>query len=240
MNIIYESLKKIKFLRKIVHKIRYSKEEKQKIKSLKFQTDRRVYKSILLFDLCNKSPKDGVIVECGVGKGSSLSVLSNISNKKIFAFDSYEGFPEEISKYDHKDLLTVLKFSKWHYKMMTIERVKENLLNNAFDKSGIEKKIIFKKGFFPESFKNFNEEISFLHLDVDLYKSYKDCLEFFFPKVKVGGIITFDEYYEEISDNNKKGWDWRGANVAIDEFVKENDLELIRHFTGYRYVIKNK
>ena len=235
---IYENLKKITFLRKFVQSIKYSKERKSKIETLTLQKDKRPYKAILLFDLLNKTPKDGVIVECGVATGFTLSILSNISNKKIFAFDSFEGFPEEISNHDHKNLLKVLKFSKWHYKLMTIERVTENLLNNGINIKDIGKKIIFKKGFFPNSFKNFNEEVSFLHLDVDLYQSYKDCLEFFFFKVKKGGIVTFDEYYDDISDAPKKGWDWRGANVAIDEFVEKNNLKLLKHFTGYRYIIK--
>ncbi len=234
---IYENLKKITFLRKIVQKIKYSKERKSKIETLTLQKDRKPYKAILLYDLLNKSPNDGVIVECGVGKGATLSILSNISNKKIYAFDSFEGFPEEISNHDHKNLLKVLKFSKWHYKLMTLKRVKENLLNNANNIQDIEK-IIFKKGFFPNSFKDFDEEISFLHLDVDLYQSYKDCLEFFFSKVKIGGIVTFDEYYDNIPVSPKKGWDWRGANVAIDEFVEKNNLKLLKHFTGYCYIVK--
>lgn len=235
---IYKNLKKITFLRKIVQNIKYSKERKSKIETLILQKDRKPYKAILLFDLLNKSPSDGVIVECGVGKGATLSILSNISNKKIYAFDSFEGFPEEISNHDHKNLLKVLKFSKWHYKLMTKERVTENLLANGAKIQDIGKKIFLKQGFFPNSFKDFDEKISFLHLDVDLYQSYKDCLEFFFSKIKIGGIVTFDEYYDNISVSPKKGWDWRGANIAIDEFVKKNNLKLLKHFTGYRYIVK--
>ena len=235
----YENLKKITFLKKFVQNIRYSKERKSKIQNLTLKKDNKPYKAILLFDLLNRTPKDGVIVECGVGAGFSLSVLSNISNKKIYAFDSFEGFPHEISHHDHKNLLNVLKFNKWHYKLMTVQKVKENLSNSGINIEDIEKKIIFRKGFFPNSFQGFTEKISFLHLDVDLYKSYKECLEFFFPKVIIGGIVTFDEYYEKISDS-PKGWDWRGANVAIDEFVEKNDLELLKHSTGYRYIIKNE
>ena len=102
----------------------------------------------------------------------------------------------------------------------------------------IQKKELFLKGFFPNSFQGFDDEISFLHLDVDLYNSYKDCLEFFFPKLKKGGIVTFDEYYKDIQTSPKKGWDWRGSNVAIDEYVEKNNLELLEHFTGYKYIIK--
>ena len=69
------------------------------------------------------------------------------------------------------------------------------MINNDITAKDIENKIIFKKGFFPNSFLGFDKEISFLHLDVDLYNSYKDCLEFFFPKLKINSSsisLNFD------------------------------------------------
>ena len=39
-------------------------------------------KIVCLSDLLNKSPNDGVIVECGVGVGFSLTVLALLSKKK--------------------------------------------------------------------------------------------------------------------------------------------------------------
>ena len=94
---------------------------------------------------------------------------------------------------------------------MDIDLVIKNLKNNNISQKKLNN-IIFKKGFFPDSFNGFNEKISFLHLDVDLYNSYKNCLDFFYPLLVNGGIITFDEY-----DNTK----WTGAKVAIDEFLKK-------------------
>ena len=231
-------LKKFTFLRRIVHYFKYSKEKESKLKGLNLKKDKKTNKVILLFDLINKSPNDGVIVECGVGTGFTLSVISKVSKNKIYAFDSFEGFPDQTSEHDHKNISKVLRFSKWHYKLMTIDLVKQNLIRNDVHIEDINNKIIFKKGFFPNSFTGFNEEISFLHLDVDLYNSYKECLEFFFPKLKKGGIVTFDEYYKDIQTSPKKGWDWRGSNIAIDEYVKKNNLELLEHFTGYKYIIK--
>ena len=91
--------------------------------------------------------------------------------------------PEKISKNDQSDkdtrnLLDVLKSEKSHYKLMTIDAVKKNLINNNISNKIMEDKIIFKKDFFPDSFKHFDEKISFLHLDVDLYDSYVECLKF--------------------------------------------------------------
>ena len=82
-----------------------------------------------------------------------------------------------------------------------------------------------------------NDE-SFLHLDVDLYQSYKDCLEFFYPKLLKGGIVTFDEYTVDYELKKKKGWSFSGAKTAIDEFVEKNNLKLKHHSTGFKYIVK--
>ena len=220
------------------------KNYKKKIESINLSLKDSEKKIILLAELLNKSPKDGIIVECGVGNGFSLTVISNLSKKKIYAFDSFEGFPDKISKNDVSesdtvDLNNVLKFSKFHYKNMSEDLVKQNLIKNGIKSEYIQNNIKMIKGFFPKSFEGFNEKISFLHLDVDLYNSYKDCLNFFYPMVVKGGIITFDEYVDRNINVPKKGWGWHGAKIAIDEFVKDNNLNLLSHPMGYKYVIKN-
>jgi hypothetical protein len=48
-----------------------------------------------------------------------------------------------------------------------------------------------------------------LHLDVNIYQSYKDCLEYFEPKVAIGGVVAFDEYEKST---------WVGATRAIEEY----------------------
>ena len=165
-----------------------------------------------------------MIVECGVGVGFSLAVLSHLSDDRIFAFDSFEGFPKENSNHDPSYYA-----KKWNFKLMDIDLVTKNLKNNNISQKKLNN-IIFKKGFFPDSFNGFNEKISFLHLDVDLYNSYKNCLDFFYPLLVNGGIITFDEY-----DNTK----WTGAKVAIDEFLKKRQQKLLETSTGFKYLIKN-
>lgn len=226
------------YLKKKYFDFKYGNEVKKKINSLNFTFEHKEKKILLLTDLLKASPKEGVIVECGVGHGFSLSILSNISKKRIYAFDSFEGFPEKLSDKEDKNLSKALKYSKWHYKLMNIDLVKKNLLNNGITEIDFNERIIFKKGFFPKSFEGFDEAISFLHLDVDLYESYKDCLEFFYPKVLKGGIVTFDEYTLDNTLKEKKGWDFRGAKIAIDEFLAKNNIKLNNHFTGFKYIVK--
>jgi hypothetical protein len=74
--------------------------------------------------------------------------------------------------------------------------------------------IHFVPGYFGVSFPRFdpNVRFSFAHLDVNLYGSYKDCLEFFYLRMVSGGVILFDEY-------NDPGWP--GCNRAVDEFLAD-------------------
>lgn len=235
------------FLKKIYFDLVIKKKREKKINDIHLSLQNREKKVIVISDLLNKSCDEGVIVECGVGYGFSLAVITILSEKKIFAFDSFSGFPHKVSENDKsnddtQDLLEVLKHSKFHYKLMTVDLVKKNLIDNNISEKKIESQITFKKGFFPDSFKGFDEKISFLHLDVDLYDSYKECLKFFFPKMANGGIITFDEYIDKSKNNlekKQKGYNWYGAKVAIDEFVEINNLKLLEHSTGYKYVIIN-
>ncbi|MDC0372904.1 TylF/MycF family methyltransferase [Candidatus Pelagibacter ubique] len=219
------------------------KKIKEKKKNINFEFDNSQKKIILLSDLLNKSPNDGSIVECGVGAGFSLAVISHLTRKKIYAFDSFEGFPDIISekdksKSDTVDIGNVLKYSKFHYKYMSEDLVKSNLFKNNVNEEFIKNNIKMIKGFFPKSFQSFDEKISFLHLDVDLYDSYKECLKFFYPKVVSGGIITFDEYIDKKNKRSNKGWEWHGAKIAIDEFIEDKNLTLLTHPTGFNYVIK--
>ncbi len=227
------------FLKNKYYKMKYANEVKKKLNYLNLKLQQPEKKALLLSDLIRKCPDNGDIVECGVGVGFSLTILSLLSKKKIYAFDSFEGFPTVFSEKEDKNLIKIFSKSKWNYKLMTTELVKKNLLRNGISENDFIKRIFLKKGFFPDSFKGFNQPISFLHLDVDLYLSYKECLNFFYPMLVKGGIVTFDEYLLDNEKKKKKGYNFIGAKIAIDEFIKEQNITLQKHFTGYRYFTKN-
>jgi hypothetical protein len=54
--------------------------------------------------------------------------------------------------------------------------------------------------------------LSFVHLDCDIYESYKTCMDYFYPLLSRGGIILFDEYDDPT---------WPGYNQATDEFLED-------------------
>jgi len=88
-------------------------------------------------------------------------------------------------------------------------------------------------GYFNDTLKTYQGQVALLHLDVDLYDSYKVCLETLYPKVATGGVILFDEYAEPTDLKN-----WPGAKKAIDEFLGENKKYLERDKFGKWFYVK--
>jgi predicted O-methyltransferase YrrM len=69
------------------------------------------------------------------------------------------------------------------------------------------------KGTFPQDNSQYaeHEQFSLVHLDVDIYTSVRDCLQFFWPRMVAGGVIILDDYNAP---------DCPGAKKAADEFTK--------------------
>jgi hypothetical protein len=174
---------------------------------------------------------DGSIVECGVGWGRSLynfSLLSELEGRgrKIWGFDSFEGFPET-SNYDETNRTGK---NKGHYKTNK-ESVINYLLNSGVEKDFLDKYIQLVKGFFPNSFDVYEKKpIALLHLDCDLYQSYIDCLDFFYPLVQEGGVIAFDDY-------NRTSWP--GAKRAVDEFFLGKEKVIKSEIIDLYYLLKD-
>jgi hypothetical protein len=176
----------------------------------------------------------GDVVECGVGKGRTfqmLAILSGAQNKPLWGFDSFEGFPEptpedQSSRNPQKGEWKHIAFKDVYDGLHTLKLSPEYL-----------SKIKVIKGFFDESLpKEINDinKISLLHLDVDLYQSYKVCLKYLFPKVATGGVILFDEYA-----NAAEVEKFPGAKKAIDEyFAGTNDKIERDQIFGKYFLVK--
>ena len=77
--------------------------------------------------------------------------------------------------------------------------------------------IIYKVGYFPESFNEDKETFCFVHSDTDTYDGTKNTIIYFKDKIISGGKIIFDDYC----------WDsCPGVEKALIEFSK-NDSEFI-------------
>lgn len=174
----------------------------------------------------------GDIVECGVWRGGNMMVsaytLLKMKNteKKLYLFDTYEGMSKPTSKdirlYDNKPASEIWKiyqkkdFKGWDY--ASLEEVKGNLFSTNYPRE----KIIFTKGKVEDTIpKTIPERISILRLDTDFYESTYHELVHLYPKLSVNGVLIIDDY----------GY-WKGQKEAVDQYFKENDINLLLNRPG--------
>jgi len=177
---------------------------------------------------------EGDIVECGVGYGDSFIMLSILAKRegigrRVWGFDSFEGFPQPTAE-DH----SIRNPTKGEWKS-DLGLVRQRLLMAGLDEHFVNRQATLVKGFFEDSLHLFRgQHIALLHLDCDLYQSYKTCLETLFPLVQTNGIIAFDEYV-----NTMQLASFPGAQKAIDEYLGERlSLILSDKETGQYYLVK--
>lgn len=185
-------------------KIYQSSNIKHTEKDHKFISDLDAY---LICTMLEKVKKiEGDIAEVGVYKGGSAKLICQITNKPIYLFDTFEGLPD-VGEHDSPIL-----FHKGDYRG-SLESVKEYLKGYP--------NLHFCKGLFPDTGEIVkNKKFSFVHLDVDLYKSTVDSLEFFYPRMSKGGVILSHDYPTT-----------KGVKKAFDEFFKDK-LEIINEPFG--------
>jgi O-methyltransferase len=171
---------------------------------------------------------DGALAECGVYRGSTLIPLGlylaqNNVKKKLLGFDSFEGFGD----LDRGGSIEGAYFQAHG----TCNDTSYEMVQSMVDRFGLSN-VTIVKGFFNETLpKVKNERFCFVNLDVDLYESYKVCLEFFYDRMVPGGVILLDEYNDP---------PWPGCNRAVDEFLadKPEDLAEVCTDNYIKYVIR--
>ncbi len=152
----------------------------------------------------------GKVIECGVYRGNSLRMIcrtlaESSPEKRILACDSFEGFPKK--KVGRIDLGThwILSRVRRKYRMCQDTPAR---LERFFEAYGIDGLIV--KGYFSDTLQQFSDDrFCFIHLDCDLYESYKECLNMLYQSLVPGGVIVFDDYGSP---------NWPGAKKAVDEF----------------------
>lgn len=130
-----------------------------------------------------QSQQTGAIAEVGVFEGGSARMICEAKGDvALHLFDTFEGLPQA-SKHD-----ATVHRNKTNLYACSLESVKKylQLYPNVF----------FHKGLFPDSAAQVpkDETFSFAHFDVDLYESTLGCLEYFYPKMILGGVILSHDY----------------------------------------------
>jgi hypothetical protein len=161
---------------------------------------------------------DGDVVECGVADGTSLATLASLlkaqgQTRHVWGFDSWAGLPSPSSA-DVGD--AGIAVGGMFSSSSTI-KVRDELLAYGLASHEIASTVTLVPGLFSETLPHHERRIALLHVDVDLYQSYLDCLTNLWPHVEAGGIVAFDEYGEPDT--------WPGAQRAVDEFLGSHSTD---------------
>lgn len=150
------------------------------------------------------APAKGMALEFGVYSGQTLKVIAEARDgRDVYGFDSFEGLPED-----------------WRTGFPT----GAFQVDEIPDVPGAELVV----GWFDDVLPGFLAEhpgpVGFLHVDSDLYSSARTVLDQVGPRLVVGSVIVFDEYF------NYPGWEQHEYR-AWQEYVERTGTRF--EYEGY-------
>jgi hypothetical protein len=187
------------------------------------------YKKFEIYKLANQMSKkfpNANMCEVGVWRGGTGALMANRmkannSNGKVFLADTFEGVvnagPKDPTYFGGEHADTTL-----------------DTVINLFKKMNIENKYFeILQGIFPNSVKDVSTlgELSMIHLDLDVYQSTKDSLEFLWKNLVVGGVIVFDDYGFKTTN---------GVLKYVEEIAQDKDKLFVYNQNGHALIIKIK
>lgn len=151
----------------------------------------------------NEKRLQGCIAELGVYKGDFAKYMNQVfSDRKLYLFDTFEGFNEEDVESDVKAGYST---GKQDFSNTSAEMV--------LNKMPYQANCIIRQGWFPETAKGLEEErFVFVSLDADLFEPIYEGLKFFYPRLQPGGGIF-------VHDFNNCGY--KGSAAAVRKFSNE-------------------
>jgi O-methyltransferase len=153
----------------------------------------------------------GDFVECGCYAGGStakLSILASLTDRRLFAFDSFEGLPSARPNEVRDHNMRGSQPHDWQpgEYVGSLESVRRTV-----ERYGEPSRVEYVKGWFSETLPgNLPPTISLAFADVDLASSAVDCLRYIWPRLAEGGIFfTHDVAYAKVLLNLHSEDLWR-------------------------------
>ncbi len=160
----------------------------------------------------------GDVAECGVFRGASLCaialyLLENNVDKRVFGLDSFLGFDDRVNRD-----LQLGGAANAEKRIGGFDGTSFGYVSRKLACLGLAGRVTMLAGYFAHTFAMLPElKFSFVHLDCDIYESYRETLAYFYPRMSPGGIILLDEYNDP---------PWPGCNLAVDEFLADKSETL--------------
>ena len=145
----------------------------------------RIKQLELLSQQIHKNGIYGDVAELGVFRGDFAKYINYyFQDRKIYLFDTFSGF-------DEKELFKEMKGAMLMAGRTIFQKTGEEIV---MDKMVKPEQCIIKKGFFPDTAKNFENNFSFVSLDCDFEESLYQGLLYFYPRLSEGGYIMLHDY----------------------------------------------
>lgn len=128
----------------------------------------------------------GVVVECGSwlgGTSTNLSIICDITGRKLVVYDSFEGLPEPVPGDAHARPEARGLFAG-----------DEQTVRANIDRHGKLDCCELRSGWFHQSLPLHEEPIVLMFLDVDFQSSLHDCVVNLWPHLTAQGYVFVDEF----------------------------------------------
>lgn len=161
----------------------------------------------------NTSKIPGAIAEVGVFEGGSALLINEAKGpRKLYLFDTFSGLPSVVN----------IDSTQFHKGQFPSDYA-------AVSRLFTDTNVLVSKGIFPQETGHLvkDERFSFVHLDVDIYNTTKDCLEFFYPRMSKGGVILSHDYTTA-----------PGVRKAFDDFFKDKPEIILEPSRSQALVVK--
>jgi len=155
-------------------------------------------------------PAEGLVLEFGVWKGSSINhIAKSLPSRTVYGFDSFLGLKEDWSGWELR---------KGHFSL-------------GGRPPKVASNVRLLKGWFDQTLPGFLAAnpgaLAFVHVDCDTYPAARDLLGLIGARLAPGTIVVFDEYF------GYRGWR-NGEHKAWQECVSARNLayEYVAFSTG--------
>lgn len=155
-------------------------------------------------------PLKGRVAECGVWRGLSSYFLCRYAQRAepsfdgsgFDLFDSFEGLPPPQKEDESQDREVEGKFRASLSEVRGLLGEFPNIRTHA--------------GCFHRTFPAAESSVyRFVHVDADLYRSTREALEYFYPRLEPLGVLVCDDYGDV---------KWPGVRKAVDEYAERHSI----------------
>lgn len=154
--------------------------------------------------VCDIYGMTGSIAEVGVFQGDFAKHMNRLfPESKLYLYDTFEGFDEQDLVQEEDEVIGTYQ----HYANTSVETVLEKLPHPE--------KAVIRKGLFPDTATGEKDTYIFVNLDADLYAPILAGLEYFYPKMCVGGVIFVHDFFSPVDT---------GVKRAVTEFTRSRGI----------------